>query len=256
MDLREDTIMRIAVAGATGRIGQLTITALQDAGHQTVRISRRDGVDAYIGTGLAEVLQGVDAVIDVTSTPSRDRAEIVDFFATITRNLLAAEQQAGVRQHVLLSIVGLDKNARAPHYEGKREQERLVTAGPVPWSIIRATQFMDFAAMVAGWTEQDGVATIAPLLVQPIAQADVAAVLAEIAAGKPLGEKLDIAGPETQDLVDMARRTFAVRGQDITLVPTWRGPFGLDMAGEVLLPDEKARLTSTTFADWLAAGAH
>jgi uncharacterized protein YbjT (DUF2867 family) len=254
--MREDTIMRVAIAGATGRIGQLTITALEDAGHQTVRISRRDGVDAYAGTGLADALRGVDAVIDVTNTPSQDRAEIVDFFGTITRNLLAAEERARVRHHVLLSIVGLEKNARAPHYDGKREQERLVTAAPVPWTIVRATQFHDFAAMAAGWAQQDGVATIAPLLVQPIAQADVAAVLAETAAATPLGDKLDIAGPETQDLVDMARRTFAARGQDITLVPTWRGAFGLDMAGEVLLPGETARLTPTSFSDWLAAGAH
>jgi uncharacterized protein YbjT (DUF2867 family) len=126
--------------------------------------------------------------------------------------------------------------------------------GPVPWSIVRATQFHDFAAMVAGWSLQDGVATIAPLLVQPIAREDVAAVLAEIAAGPPLNAKLDIAGPETQDLVDMARRTFAARGQDITLVPTWRGIYGLSMASEVMLPGEGARLTSTTFDDWLAAG--
>jgi uncharacterized protein YbjT (DUF2867 family) len=125
----------------------------------------------------------------------------------------------------------------------------------VPWSILRATQFHDFAAMVAGWAQQDGVATTAPLLVQPIAQGDVAAVLAEIAADAPLGGRLDIAGPETQDLVDMARRTFAARGQDITLVPTWRGVFGPDMAGEVLLPGENARLTPTTFSDWLTAGA-
>jgi uncharacterized protein YbjT (DUF2867 family) len=96
--------------------------------------------------------------------------------------------------------------------------------------------------------------SIAPLLVQPIAQADVAGVLAEIAAGEPLNARLDIAGPETQDLVDMARRTFAARGQDIKLVPTWRGIFGPDMAGEVLLPGGSARLTGTTFADWLAAG--
>jgi uncharacterized protein YbjT (DUF2867 family) len=248
--------MRIAIAGATGRIGRLTVTALEDAGHQTVPISRKAGIDAYAGTGLAEALQGASALIDVTNTPAQDRAEIIDFFAAITTNLLAAEQQAGVAHHVLLSIVGLDKNARAPHYAGKREQERLVTAGPVPWSIVRATQFHDFAAMVAGWTEQDGVATIPPLLVQPIAQVDVAAVLAEIAAAAPLRDKLDIAGPETQDLVDMARRTFAVRGQDIRLVPTWRAAFGPDMAGEVLLPDEGARLTPTTFEAWLAAGAH
>lgn len=247
--------MRIAVAGATGRIGRLTIAALERAGHQTVPVSRSAGVDAYVGTGLDAALQGADAVIDSTNVSSNDEAEIVDFFGTTTRNLLAAGERAGVRHHVLLSIVGIDHGQPVAHYAGKREQERLVTGGPVPWSIVRATQFHDFAAMVAGWAEQDGVATIAPLLVQPIAPADVAAVLAEIAAGAPLRAKLDVAGPETQDLVDMARRTFAARGQDIKLVPTWRGIFGLHMAGEVLLPGEGARLTSTTFADWLAAGA-
>jgi uncharacterized protein YbjT (DUF2867 family) len=247
--------MRIAVAGATGRIGRLTVAALERAGHQTVPISRRAGVDAYTGTGLDAALAGVEAVIDSTNTSSRNQAEIVDFFGTTTRNLLAAGARAGVRHHVLLSIVGIDHGQPVGHYAGKREQERLVTGGPVPWSIVRATQFHDFAATVIGWTERDGVATIAPLLVQPIAPADVAAVLAETAAGPPLHAKLDVAGPETQDLVDMARRTLAVRGQDITLIPTWRGPFGVHMAGEVLLPGEGARLTPTTFADWLAAGA-
>jgi uncharacterized protein YbjT (DUF2867 family) len=247
--------MRIAVAGATGRIGQLTIAALEGAGHQTVRISRAAGIDAYTGNGLTDALQDVDSVIDVTNDSSQDEQEIIDFFGTVTRNLLTAEERAGVRHHVLLSIVGLDHNHHAPHYTGKREQERRVAAGPVPWSIVRVTQFHDFAAMVASWTEHDGVATIAPLLVQPIAQADVAAVLAEVAVGAPLNARLDVAGPETQDLVDMARRTFAARGRDITLIPTWRGAFGPDMAGEVLLPGENARLTSGTFSDWLAAGA-
>ena len=233
--------MRIAVAGATGRIGQLTIAALERGGHQSVPISRTAGVDAYTGTGLEAALQGVDAVVDSINIPSNDQAEIVDFFGTTTRNLLAAGERAGVRHHVLLSIVGIDHGQPVAHYAGKREQERLVTEGPVPWSIVRATQFHDFAAMVAGWAEQDGVATIAPLLVQPIDLADVAAVLAEIAIAAPLSAKLDTAGPETQDLVDMARRTFAVRGQQTTLVPTWRGIFGTEMAGEVLLPGEGAR---------------
>lgn len=247
--------MRIAVAGATGRIGRLTTAALEAAGHQTVPLSRRTGVDAYTGSGLADAMAGADAVIDVTNNPSQDVAEIVDFFGTVTKNLLAAGEKAGVRHHVLLSIVGLDHNSRAPHYAGKREQERLVASGPVPWSIVRATQFHDFAAMVAGWAEKDGTAAIAPLLVQPIAQDDVAAILADVAVGAPLGSKLDIAGPETQDLVDMARRTLAVRGKDIKLVPTWRGNFGTDMAGEILLPGDGARLGTITFEDWLAAGA-
>jgi len=247
--------MRIAVAGATGRIGQLTIAALERDGHQTVAVSRRAGVDAYTGSGLDAALDGVDVVVDSTNTPSTDQAEIVDFFGTITRNLMAAEERAAVRHHVLLSIVGLEHDQAVPHYAGKREQERLVTEGPVPWSIVRATQFHDFAAMVAGWTERDGVATLAPLLVQPIALADVAAVLAETAVAPPLRATIDIAGPETEDLVDMARRTFAARGQEIKLVPTWRGVFGLDMAGEVLLPGRGARLGPGTFEAWLAAGA-
>ena len=247
--------MRIAVAGATGRIGRLTIAALDGAGHQAVPLSRSTGVDVYTGDGLSDALRGTDALIDVINNTSQDETEIVDFFGTTTKNLLAAEEQAGMRHHVLLSIVGLDHNHRAPHYAGKREQERLVASGPVPWSIVRATQFHDFAAMVAGWTERDGTATIAPLLVQPIAQGDVAAALAEVATGAPLSTRVDIAGPETQDLVDMARRTYAARGRDIRLIPTWRGAFGPDMAGEVLLPGKDARLGTTTFEDWLAAGA-
>ena len=247
--------MRIAVAGGTGRIGRLTIAALGSAGHQAVPLSRSGGVDAYTGAGLAGALRGADAVIDVTNTPAADEAQVVDFFGTVTGNLLAAEERAGVRHHVLLSIVGIDRNRRVPHYAGKREQERLVAGGPVPWSIVQATQFHDFAAMVAGWAERDGAATIAPLLVQPIAPADVAAVLAEVVTAPPLGARLEIAGPETQDLVDMARRTYAARGQGVRLVPTWRGNFGTDMAGETLLPAAGARLGATTFDDWLAAGA-
>ena len=247
--------MRIVVAGATGRVGQLTCAVLEGAGHRPVPVSRRTNADVYTGAGLAAAMQGADVVVDVLNISSRDQAEIVDFFGTTTRNLLAAGDRAGVRHHILLSIVGIDHGQPVAHYAGKREQERLVTEGPVPWSVVRATQFHDFAAMVAGWAEQDGVATIAPLLLQPIAPADVATVLAEIATAAPLHAKLDVAGPETQDLVDMARRTFAVRGQDVKLVPTWRGIFGLSMAGEVLLPGAGARLTSGTFAAWLAGGA-
>jgi uncharacterized protein YbjT (DUF2867 family) len=122
-------------------------------------------------------------------------------------------------------------------------------------SIVRSTQFHDFAAMVAGRTLRDGTATIAPLLVQPIAQRDVGDMLAEVATGAPIGRTIDIAGPETQDLVDMARRTFAVRGEKVRLVPTWRGLYDTSMAGEVMLPEDGARFGSVTFDDWLAAGA-
>jgi uncharacterized protein YbjT (DUF2867 family) len=171
---------------------------------------------------------------------------------TTTRNLLAAEERAGVRHHVLLSIVGIYRVEGNPHYAGKWEQERLVAAGPVPWTIVPATQFHDFAEMVTSWTERDGVATIAPLLVQPIAPSDVADVLAEIAVGEPKGRYVDLAGPQTQDLVDMARRTYQARGREVRLVPTWSGVFGPEMAGEVLLPGKDARIAPTTFEEWLS----
>jgi uncharacterized protein YbjT (DUF2867 family) len=160
--------MRVAVAGATGHIGALTAAVERDA-HDVVRISRSLGVDLLTGDGLDEALAGVEALVDATNATATDPDEVVAYFGTTTRNLLAAEQRAGVRHHVLLSIVGIHRVEGNAHYAGKREQERLVQAGSVPWTIVPATQFHDFAAMVTSWTERNGVATIAPLLVQPIA---------------------------------------------------------------------------------------
>ncbi|MYV97485.1 NAD(P)H-binding protein [Streptomyces sp. SID3343] len=244
--------MRIAIAGATGNIGALTATVLEQDGHDVVRISRSLGVDLSTGAGLDDALVGVEAVVDATNAPAADEAATVAYFRTTTGNLLAAEERAGVRHHVLLSIAGVDRIEGNAHYAGKREQERLVAAGPVPWTTVPAAQFHDFAAMVASWTEQDGVATIAPLLVQPIAPSDVADILAEIAVGEPQGRYVDVVGPEPQDLVDMARRTHEARGRVVKLVPTWSGAFGPSMAGNVLLAVDGARIAPTTFDEWLA----
>jgi uncharacterized protein YbjT (DUF2867 family) len=247
--------MRVAVAGATGHIGALTAAALEGGGHDVVRISRALGVDLLTGDGVEEVLAGVRALIDVTSVEATDVDEAVAYLGAVTRNLLAAEQRVGVRHHVLLSIVGVHRIEGNPHYAGKREQEQLVERGPVPWTIVPAIQFHDFAATVTKWTEHDGVATIAPLLVQPIAPTEVADVLAEIATGEPLGRYPDVAGPKTEDLVDMARRTNEVRGHHVRLVPTWSGPLDASFAGDVLLPADNARIAPTTFDEWLASGA-
>ena len=244
--------MRVAVVGATGRIGRLTVVALERRGHETVGISRTQGVDVYTGEGLVMALTGVDAVVDACSCSATDHDAAVAFFSQSTRNLLEAERQTGVQHHVPLSIVGLTRVTGNAHYAGKRAQDELVERGPVPWSIVPATHFHDFAEMVTTWTERNGSATIAPLLVQPVAPADVAGVLAEVAIGRPQGRCPDLAGPEPQDLVDLARRTRAARGTSIRLVPTWSGVFGLDMAGDVLLPGPDARIAPTTFDDWLA----
>ncbi|MGY2075879.1 SDR family oxidoreductase [Blastococcus sp. SYSU DS0828] len=245
--------MRVAVAGATGNIGARVVRVLEGAGHEAVRVSRSSGVDLLTGEGLDEALTGVQAVVDVTNSAATEVDEALTYFGSATRNLLAAEDRAGVRHHVLLSIAGLHRVQGNAHYAGKRLQERLVEEGPVPWTIVPATQFHDFPAMVAGWTEKNGVATVAPLLLQPVAPDDVASILVELAVGEPKGRYVDVAGPEPQDLVDMVRRTNDVLGRQVKLRPSWSTVFGPEMAGEVLLPADGARIAPTTFDDWLAA---
>jgi uncharacterized protein YbjT (DUF2867 family)/catechol 2,3-dioxygenase-like lactoylglutathione lyase family enzyme len=251
----EGAVVRIAVAGGTGLVGRQTVKALRRSGHDAVVIARSVGVDLTTGDGPAEALVGVDALIDVINTLIVDPGEAREFFATTTRQLLAAEHKASVKHHVVLSIVGVDQVEGNGHYAGKRAQERAALDGPVTATIVRATQFFDFAAMVVGWTRRGQVATVPPLLVQPVAVADVAEVLVEVAAGEPQQGIRELAGPELQDLVDMARRTLAAQRTSLRLIPSWRGPFRVEMAGEVLLPGPGAQIAPTTFETWLAAQA-
>ncbi|HEX5493586.1 MAG TPA: NAD(P)H-binding protein [Mycobacteriales bacterium] len=247
--------MRVSVVGGTGLVGRQVVRALRERGHDPVVVARSTGADVTTGAGLADTLAGSDAVIDVTNTPATDAEAAVAFFGTATRNVLAAERDAGVRHHVVLSIVGVDKVPGNAHYAGKREQERLALAGPVPATVLRATQFFEFPDMVVGWTRDGDTAVLPPLLMQPVAVPDIADVLAEIATNEPRGGTVELAGPQTQDLVDMARRTLTARGESLRLVPSWRGPFGTQMAGEVLLPGPDARIAPTTFETWLASPA-
>ncbi|MEV0713738.1 NAD(P)H-binding protein [Asanoa sp. NPDC050611] len=245
--------MRVAVIGGTGLVGRHTVDALRAKGHEPVVVSRRTGVDVTTGAGLDAALEGVAAVIDVVSFESAERAAAEQFFAAETENLLIAEQRAGVGHHVLLSIVGVDRVEGNAHYAGKRVQEALVTDGAIPWTIVAATEFFDFAAQVVGWTRTDAGAVVPPLLVQPVAVADVADLLAEVAVRKPVGRTIEIAGPETHDLVDMARRTLTARGDEVRLIASWRdSPLGVEMAGDVRLPGDDARIAPTTFETWLA----
>ena len=245
--------MQVAVVGGTGRIGRQLCDALARAGHHARRLSRKLGVDVNTGAGLDAALDGADAVVDVTNVHSDLTAEVVEYFTTSTRTLLAAERRAGVGHHVLLSVLGVDHGRYVPHYAGKRAQERLVAVRGVPWTVVRAAQLHDFPAMLAQRVERDGVAPVPPLLLQPLAAEDLAAVLADVATGRPLHAMIEVAGPRTEDLVDLARRTLQARGHELRLVPTWRGVFGLELSGEAMLPGDHALLTEMTFDQWLAA---
>jgi uncharacterized protein YbjT (DUF2867 family) len=188
--------MRVAVAGGTGLVGRKTVEALERAGHEVVVLARSRGIDLTTGEGLDAALEGVKAVVDVSNTSSIDPAGTRAFFEAETRQLLAAETRAGVEHHVLLSVLGLDRVEGNAHYAGKRRQEELVDAAETPSTIMRAAQFFEFAEMVVGWTRRDDVATIPPLLLQPVAAADVGEALSELAVATPQGRARDLAGPE------------------------------------------------------------
>lgn len=245
--------MRVAVAGGTGLIGRRIVEALWDAGHDAVAMARATGVDLQTGEGLADLLEGCEAVVDVTNTATVDAEAARGFFASITRNLLDAEREAGVRHHVVLSIVGVDRVEGNGHYAGKRLQEQIAREGGLPSTIVRATQFFEFAETVVRWTRRGDSALLPPLLIQPLAPRDLARVLADRATGRPADATVEVAGPEPQDLVDMARRALAARGETLRLRPSWRGPFGTEMAGEALLPAGQAITTPTTFEEWLTS---
>jgi uncharacterized protein YbjT (DUF2867 family) len=255
-DTKEEPKMRIVVVGGTGLVGRQVVELVRESGNEAVVAARSEGVDVTTGAGLGQALDGAQAVVDVTNTAATETSAAEDFFATATGHLLEAERRAGIEHHVLLSIAGVDRVPGNPHYAGKLVQERLVSEGAVPASILRATQFLEFPAMVCEWTREEDTATLPPLLIQPVASSDVAGVLAEIASGPPRGDAGELAGPERHDFVDMARRTLTARGEELRLVPSWDvGPFSTAMAGDVLLPAQNARIATTTFESWLAAGA-
>lgn len=244
--------MRIAVAGGTGVVGSHVLAALKERGHETVTLSRSTGVDLMSSDGLEQALQGADAVVDVTSTGAQSSKASVRFFGTVTRNLLTAEKRAGVPHHVALSIVGAAK-ADSGYYAGKAAQERAVMALPGGWTILRATQFHEFAQQMTT-RAAFGPLQLAPVArCQPIAAAEVGEALAEIAVGEPRGLDRDLAGPREEQMTRMIRAYLAATGARRLVVNlTMPGAMGKGMRDGSILPGPDARLGTQTFDEWLA----
>ncbi|MEU4745697.1 NAD(P)H-binding protein [Actinosynnema sp. NPDC023658] len=239
--------MRIAVVGGTGVVGRHVVEEVTRAGHEPVVISRSDGVDLLTGEGLDEALAGCEVVIDVSNSPSWSREEVERFFSLGTGHLVESSARAGVRHLVALSIVGADV-VDLDYYFGKRRQEAVVTAGPVPWTVLRATQFFEFAAQTLA-NESGPVVTVPPMLSQPVSTSDLAARLVEVALGEPQGYALPMAGPERMRLVDMARRLVVRRGDGWEVEEAGEGPAGL--ADGALCPDGDHTEGKGTFAEYL-----
>ncbi|MEV6677520.1 NAD(P)H-binding protein [Streptomyces erythrochromogenes] len=242
--------MKFAVIGGTGLIGSQVVTNLNAAGHEAVPHSQSTGVDVISGQGLDEAVAGADVIVNLTNSPTFDEASPA-FFQTSMDNLLAAGEKAGVGHFVILSIVGVNRVPELDYYRAKVLQEDILTAGPIPYSIVRATQFMEFIDSVLSWTADNDTVRLPATPIQPIASKDVARAVAEVAAGTPLGGIRCIAGPEVFSLDELGRLTLARKSDGRTVVtdPT-AGMFAL-VKGDVLT-DKDAHLAPTRYTDWLS----
>jgi uncharacterized protein YbjT (DUF2867 family) len=248
--------MKIIVIGGSGLIGKKVVKNLREQGHEVVAASPSSGVNTVTGEGLAQALAGAQVVVDVANAPSWEDSAVMAFFETSGRNLLAAEAAAGVGHHVALSVVGTDRLLTSGYFRAKMAQENLIKASPIPYTIIRATQFFEFVSGIAqAATEGDGV-RVPPAMMQPIVSDDVAAVVAEAALAKPLNGMADLAGPEPIRQDELVRQFLKAGGDTRTVVTDPKALyFGLSVNDESLMPGDRPRLGSTRFADWLASGA-
>lgn len=248
--------MKIVVIGGSGLIGSKVVKALREAGHDAVSASPRSGVDASTGRGLAEALAGAAVVVDVANSPSFEDAAVLAFFESSAGNLARAERDAGVRHHVALSIVGIERHPDSGYFRAKLAQEAIIKAAGVPYTIIRATQFYEFLDAIAGSATVDGKVRLPAAGFQPIAAADVSAIVAEVALAAPIDGTIEIAGPERLPFCELMAGYFETTGDPREVV---RDPqaryFGALLEEGSLVPAGAARLGPTTLAHWLRTRA-
>jgi uncharacterized protein YbjT (DUF2867 family) len=248
--------MKIVVIGGTGLIGSKLIAKFREHGHEAVAAAPNTGVDTITGQGLAQVLTGASAVVDVSNSPSFEAAAVLQFFETSTRNLLAAEAIAGVKHHVALSIVGLERSPESGYFAAKLAQEKLIEASSIPYSIVRATQFFEFVKSIAAVATDGDTVRIPPVLIQPMAADDVAKAVAKVAVGKPLNGTIEVAGPEEFRFDALVRRGLGAKKDPRKVVADPRARyFGAELSERTLVPGGGARLGDIRFEDWLARSA-
>src|SRR6266852_4948783 len=206
--------MKIVIIGGTGLIGTKLVNNLRQQGHEVVVASPSRGINSVTGEGLPAALVGAQVVVDVTNSPSWQDKAVLEFFETSTRNLLAAEAVAGVRHHIALSVVGTERLLASGFFRAKMAQEKLIQASPIPYTIVRATQFFEFVGGIAQSATEGQTVRVPPVLMQPIASDDVAAAMADAALAEPLNGTVDLAGPESIRQDDLVRRFLNATGED------------------------------------------
>lgn len=243
--------MRLAVAGGTGVVGRHVVDVARERGYDVLVLTRSEGVDLTTGAGLAERLSGVDAVVDVTSVRTTKQADSEAFFGAVTRNL----QAAAPAHLVTLSIVGIEK-VEYGYYAGKRLQEQLLADGAAPWSVLRATQFHEFAEQVLGFVRVGPFSLVPRMLSQPVAAREVGEALVDLAEAGPSGRVPDLAGPERLEMPELSRRVSKARGLGRRVVPVRvPGAAGRAMRSGALCPDGDGPRGRITFEEWLRSSA-
>jgi len=248
--------MKIIVIGGTGLIGAKVVKNLRDKGHEVVAASPSKGINSVTGEGLPAALVGGQVVVDVANAPSWEDNAVLAFFETSGRNLLAAEAAAGVGHHVALSVVGTDRLLASGYFRAKMAQENLIKASPIPYTIVRATQFFEFVGGIAQSATEGQTLRLPPVLMQPIVSDDVAAVMAEAALSEPLNGTVELAGPEPIRQDDLVRQFLSATGDARTVITDPKALyFGIAVNDQSLTPGDNPRLGPTRFADWLSRSA-
>ncbi|SAL36812.1 NmrA family protein [Caballeronia cordobensis] len=244
--------MKVVVIGGSGLIGAKVVAILREKGHEAIAASPRSGVNSVTGEGLGEALRGAQVVVDVANAPSWAPDDVLAFFRASTTNLVKAEAEAGVAHHVALSIVGTDRMPDNGYFVAKVAQEKLIETSGVPYSIVRATQFMEFLGGIADAGMQDGKVHLSTGQFQPIAADDVAAIVADVALEAPLNGIVDIAGPDRAPLHQIVGRYLKAQGDTREIVPDPKATyFGGTVEEESLVPTGIARRGKIALADWL-----
>ena len=248
--------MKIVVIGGSGLIGRNVVRRLVAQEHDPVPASPATGVDTITGEGLADVMAGADVVVDVSNAPVWDDDAVMKFFTTSSRNLLAAERDAGVGHHVAVSIIGADRLPDSGYMRAKVAQEAAIKAASVPYTIVRATQFFEFIGGIADSSTEGKTVLLPPALMQPIAADDVAGALADISVGRPLNGMIELAGPEAIRMDELARRFLSAK-RDPREVSTDVNVryYGTEVDDRSLTPGSDPRIGPTRFEDWLSHSA-